>query len=484
MADGDLANMDALDPESAAKLPALMALRGAIYSQEFRQFVEGITGVGDLSDKTDLSCNVYAQGGHLLNHDDVIGTRAVSFIIYLTDPDEPWAAEDGGALELYPLVEGSVSGDKPRFSISGWYHKATPQQGSEHASLQQLRMKAGEDQILQHTAFEGDDTSGPLSDADLALLRAWVNPAYLKQESWAKIQDKMEADGSVQLQKFLLPETLSCAFYAILGLQVADNILQAAVAQDTAEGVGSGKIPSFTAGYSEDWQAVGPPHKQRYLSYRGQPQQPAAGAAAAAAAAAASSAGGLLAAAKAALFESSAFARLLKAMIDVDILKHAGEVRRFRAGLDYTVAHYGIITSEPRLDCVLSFVDDATPAAADAWAVGEVGGFEAYLLADEDDEAAGAAAVYHQDGNDSGVINVPAASNTLNLLMRDAGLMRFVKYVSAAAPGSRWDIAMEYVPEDDGVDPPMPESPQQPAAAGKGAAAAAGNAAGGADGTA
>lgn len=34
---GDLANMDALDPESAAKLPALMALRGAIYSPEFRQ---------------------------------------------------------------------------------------------------------------------------------------------------------------------------------------------------------------------------------------------------------------------------------------------------------------------------------------------------------------------------------------------------------------------------------------------------------------
>ena len=27
--------------------------------------------------------------------------------------------------------------------------------------------------------------------------------------------------------------------------------------------------------------------------------------------------------------------------------------------------------------------------------------------------------------------------------------MRFVKYVSAAAPGSRWDVAMEYLPEDD-----------------------------------
>lgn len=51
------------------------------------------------------------KGGHLLNHDDVIGTRAVSFIIYLTDPDEPWSAADGGALELYPLVEDEGGGE-------------------------------------------------------------------------------------------------------------------------------------------------------------------------------------------------------------------------------------------------------------------------------------------------------------------------------------------------------------------------------------
>jgi hypothetical protein len=46
-----------------------------------------------------------------------------------------------------------------------------------------------------------------------------------------------------------------------------------------------------------------------------------------------------------------------------------------------------------------------------------------------------------QTDNDSGVINVPAANNSLNLLMRDAGLMRFMKYVSAAAPGSRCVMA-------------------------------------------
>ena len=37
--------------------------------------MQAITGCGELSDKTDCSCNVYAKGGHLLCHDDVIGTR-------------------------------------------------------------------------------------------------------------------------------------------------------------------------------------------------------------------------------------------------------------------------------------------------------------------------------------------------------------------------------------------------------------------------
>lgn len=96
------------------------------------------------------------------------------------------------------------------------------------------------------------------------------------------------------------------------------------------------------------WAAVGPPHKQRYLRYAGPTHHSDAAAADAAAngstaaavngstagaGAAGSSAGGLLAAVKRDLFESGAFARLLKAMLDVQILKHAGEVRRFRAGM-------------------------------------------------------------------------------------------------------------------------------------------------------
>lgn len=51
--------------------------------------------------------------------------------------------------------------------------------------------------------------------------------------------------------------------------------------------------------------------------------------------------------------------------------------------------------------------------------------------------------------DESGVLNVSPAANTLNLVLRDEGLMRFVKYLSASAPSSRFDVAMVYKPEPD-----------------------------------
>ncbi|OAA48733.1 Ribulose-phosphate 3-epimerase [Metarhizium rileyi] len=103
---GDLANLDGLDDESLAKLPSLLALRDAIYSETFRDYVSRITGCGPLSGrKTDMAINVYTPGCFLLCHDDVIGSRRVSYILYLTDPDMPWQPEWGGALRLFPVRE-------------------------------------------------------------------------------------------------------------------------------------------------------------------------------------------------------------------------------------------------------------------------------------------------------------------------------------------------------------------------------------------
>ena len=55
------------------------ALQEALYSGKLRSFMREVTGCGELSDKIDCSCNVYADGGHLLCHDDVIGGCRAAF---------------------------------------------------------------------------------------------------------------------------------------------------------------------------------------------------------------------------------------------------------------------------------------------------------------------------------------------------------------------------------------------------------------------
>ncbi|KAL1955909.1 hypothetical protein VTO42DRAFT_7982 [Malbranchea cinnamomea] len=111
---GDLANLDGLDDASLARLPSLLKLRDALYSAPFREFLSEISGSGKLSGrKTDMAINVYTEGCHLLCHDDVIGSRRISYILYLTDPDTPWKPEWGGALRLYPTrTEKDANGEE------------------------------------------------------------------------------------------------------------------------------------------------------------------------------------------------------------------------------------------------------------------------------------------------------------------------------------------------------------------------------------
>jgi hypothetical protein len=78
------------------------------------------------------------------------------------------------------------------------------------------------------------------------------------------------------------------------------------------------------------------------------------------------------------------------------------------------------------------------------WEGGEAGGFECYIAADDDDEAVDE---YNAD-DDSELLSVRAAFNTLSLCYRNYGTMRFVKYLSAAAPGSRVDVSVEFLCEE------------------------------------
>ena len=52
--------------------------------------------------------------------------------------------------------------------------------------------------------------------------------------------------------------------------------------------------------------------------------------------------------------------------------------------------------------------------------------------------------VEEEEEEDSTLLTVQPGFNRLLLVLRDERVMRFVKYVSAAAEGSRWDVCGEY----------------------------------------
>jgi prolyl 3-hydroxylase /prolyl 3,4-dihydroxylase len=112
---GDLASLSYLTEQQLALLSSIVKLRDALYSTKFRDFLRAVTGCGPLSGvKQDMSVNTYRKGCHLLNHDDVIGTRRVSYILYMPLPYyQLWRKEWGGALELYPVVSRVVEGAGP-----------------------------------------------------------------------------------------------------------------------------------------------------------------------------------------------------------------------------------------------------------------------------------------------------------------------------------------------------------------------------------
>lgn len=489
---GDLGNLREDEP-LAIRMPELMQLRRRIYSAEFRKFVQDITGCRELTDRTDCSTNAYAEGCHLMCHDDVIGTRCISYIIYLTDPDEPWTEEDGGALELYPLDGDDTSHDrqgvpapvpthnilpkfntmalfavqpgrsyhavqevyasgKPRLSISGWYHAATAPVGSDLASLRQIMSQTRNDQqfipisadifgdidkfeaardpadedIDDNTEDVSEVEVSALSDADMFSLRPFLNPTYLNLQNMKMIRASFNRDSSIQLQSFLKKD-------------LGASIINAAVNADTADSLGAQFSPplDYSVGVGGGWKQLGPPHLRRYLRFEALNSGEFVGAAV----------GDLMFYVREKLFRSPAFHRYLYIITGVKPTSSRDEIRRFRPGLDYTVAHYGtMVDNNPSLDATLCFTNRGDETDAENWESGDVGGFECYMAADDDADADATAEVYkvENDDDDGELISVSAGDNVLNLILREQKVMRFIKYVSHKAAGGRWDISAEF----------------------------------------
>lgn len=471
---GDLANISALGDEELKKIESLAKLRDGLYSKEFRDFLSRATNSGPLSGlKKDLSINVYQKGCHLLNHDDVIGTRRISYILYLVE--DPWNEKWGGALRLFPTLKANIPAtdwtksipphwnqlaffkvqpglsfhdveevyvDKPRLSISGWFH--IPQEGEEGyvegekeeglSSLKQLEVTDDEFDFPKKTfsACEneiGDDDM--LSDDDKKYLSTYLDGALLDSDDLSKLSDSFCENSMITLKPFLNKE-------------YAQKVKKTIEKDDLT-------MPTTSDTITRPWDVARPPHKARYMYLDS------------------SEASGKVKASGenettdilqevTKMFKSEAFMKWLKQLSTLTPIKSYALARRFRPGYDFTLA-----TTSDSPQATLEAVLNLTPSKG--WKDGEVGGYD--LAMTVDDEAELDPAVYRsgndQDDEDGLLFNNQIEFNSLSLIVRDEGILRFIKYVSKNAPGSRWDISCEWqVKNDEEEDSESGQNEEEP----------------------
>jgi len=416
---GDLANLDGLEDASLELLPSLLTLRDAMYSSEFREYLSTITGSGPLSGKkTDMAINIYTPGCHLLCHDDVIGSRRVSYILYLTDPDKPWQKEWGGALRLYPTqlyteedgqvtkvpspdynvsippafnqlsffavqpgesfhdVEEVFSGTtleseetydaRVRMAISGWYH--IPQEG-EDGYVEGMEDQLAEKSSLMQLQSKGDNYDRPKMDVGAFTSGREENGYGMEDHSLS------EEDLNLLLKylapTYLTPDTVdsvaqmfgeecSLCLENFLSPKFADSI------RDYIEFEEAQALPKRSAEIEETatWTVARPPHKHRFLYQAAKMLEQAT-----------SPLQDLLRN----LFPSVAFQKWLSLLTGHQIASHSCIARRFRRGQDYTLAT-GYEEENPRIELCLGI----TPTAG--W-----GGDEAEELEDRTKEENGTA---------------------------------------------------------------------------------------------
>lgn len=539
---GDLANLSAMPESLLKRLPSLYKLRSAIYSETFRNFISDVTGCGKLSGiKTDLSIQLYTKGCHLLTHDDVIGSRRVSFILYMPDPDTHWKNHYGGGLQLFdslvPNVPQSdvhsklvpnfnqiafftvqpglsfhaveeVKVDKQRLSLQGWFH--IPQKGEDGyipgeqekterlSTLQQLESKELREYDFPKLKFSRIANPTPASESklsklDVEYLSQFMNPSLLTNDSISRLGNIFNEESVVDVMAFLNTEYESLLHKQMKSLELNE-------------------YPRMPANQAEvessyPWKLAIPSHKQRFMYIDGTEFEDIKTSESIAKLNQVSDFNSnvnfnlisqILEAkiqmkdndyenalkedsnllrpydvtrklcALASMFKSKSFRKWLTQITNLRLMKDNVLIRRFRPGQDFILAtksteDYDVSDTTEYMEGVLESTLNITPSSG--WESGEWGGYELCLVDDDaveqeenkskdsgnndielnEDEAA----IYRTADQDSVVYEGQATWNKFSIMYRDPSVMKFVKYVSYAAPGSRWDINVSWKCIDD-----------------------------------
>jgi hypothetical protein len=381
-------------------------------------------------------------------------------------------------------------GGRIRMAISGWFH--IPQEGeegyeegleeklAEKSSLAQLQ--GGKADIFdepqsqwidnpdwEEQAKQEDDEE--LTENDIDFLIKYMNPNYLTPDTVEELSKMFSDESSLRLAEFL-----SNKFSARL--------------REYLESKDHEKNPSLSTNPHHKESKVGvacPPHKHRYL-YRKAiqpiPTTPYP------------ENDGMTAYDDLVdiLFPHPAFMKWISLVTGITLTKSNIFARRFRRGLDYTLAT-AYEEEDPQLEVCLGITpsrgwgdEDEEPeegaeengSSSKSKKKGkgktsepvpkpeeEVGGYEMYMAGEDEEDhptvptsgpstSTGAGqrrkakadpAIYKSaaDDEDDGILfSQPAAWNNMAIVLRDRGVLRFTKYVSKSAKGDRWDVCAEY----------------------------------------
>ncbi|GMM37569.1 oxidative DNA demethylase [Saccharomycopsis crataegensis] len=512
---GDLNNLNGLDSEELSKLPNLLKLRNALYCREFREMISYVTQAGAISShKYDMSLNIYHKSCHLLTHDDVIGSRRVSFILYLPDPDRPWKDHYGGCLRLFGSHEANipksdfakkfmpqfndyaffevkpgysfhdveeVKADKQRISIQGWFHiPQVDEEGYIEGELQKFEQQSSLEGLessvvdkfdfpklltdkISYTADQQQKFQQGIrfEDLDLEYLGKFINPELLNKENLAAHCSEFCSDSMITLQEFLSPE-----YSETLSKLIKQTELET-------------EVPKLSKDVGFPWKVAMPSVKRRFLYVDGRKLEPELlglslehesdaektsriSAREALDAQLPNDQPDFLTMANsesyqdsttkklcelAGFFDSLQFKQYLNALTSL-IPQSAQKIliRRFRPGSDFTLAttqqtDFAETSGDSTMvDAVLEGTLCLTPSKL--WKSGEFGGYELCMNVDSEDNDP---AVYRNASSEEDIImNRQADWNSFTLMLKDSSILKFVKYVSYSAQGSRWDINCQW----------------------------------------
>ncbi|VDI51714.1 Hypothetical predicted protein [Mytilus galloprovincialis] len=195
-------------------LPYINALRSLIY-KDLKEWITDITGI-ELVDTVDLSCAKYQYTDTLLCHDDELDDRRIAFIYYLVP--EKWTKEDGGALDLFNVNENGqpdatvksilpVRNNFAFFEVNAVsYHQVAEVLTEDKTRLSISGWFHGPPVERPEPYVESPVTLHPSRSVDENTFYDWINPAYLDPVTQSEIQEKFEDDSEIELTDFLLPE--------------------------------------------------------------------------------------------------------------------------------------------------------------------------------------------------------------------------------------------------------------------------------------